>query len=78
MDNLSGDLYGVMDIPGYPNKIIPTTALMNNYAFWAVIGAYVQAMERRGDVPYFWMSHHVPGGVEYNKSIREAFLKRGY
>lgn len=78
LDNLSGDLYGVLDIPGYPNKIIPTTALMNNYAFWAIVGAYVQAMERRGEVPYFWMSHHVPGGIEYNKSIREAFLKRGY
>jgi hypothetical protein len=77
-DNLSGDVYGVLDIPGYQNKIIPTTTMMNNYAFWAVVGAYVQAMESRGVAPYYWMSFHVPGGREYDESIRDAFLKRGY
>ena len=78
LDNLSGDVYGVLDIPGYPNRIIPTTTMMNNYAFWAVVGAYVQAMEKRGVAPYYWMSFHVPGGKEYDDSIRDAFLKRGY
>ena len=78
LDNMSGDLYGVLDIPGYPNKIIPTTAMMNNFAFWAVVGAYVQAMERRGVAPYYWMSFHVPGGKAYDDSIRPFFLKRGY
>ena len=78
LDNMSGDLYGVLDIPGYPNKIIPTATMMNNFAFWAVVGAYVQAMERRGVAPYYWMSFHVPGGKEYDDSIRPLFLKRGY
>lgn len=78
LDNLSGDRYGVLDVPGYPNKIIPTVTMMNNFAFWAVVGAYVQAMERRGVAPYYWMSFHVPGGREYDDSIREDFLKRGY
>jgi len=78
LDNFSGDHYGVLDIPGYPHKIIPTTPMMNNYAFWAVVGAYVQAMERRGVAPYYWMSFHVPGGKEYDMSIRPLFLKRGY
>ena len=78
LDNLSGDIYGVLDMPGYPNKIIPTTTMMNNFAFWAIVGAYVQAMERRNEAPYYWMSYHVPGGREYDESIREAFLKRGY
>jgi len=78
LDNLSGDLHGVLDIPGYPHAIIPTTTMMNNFAFWAVIGAYVQAMEQHGVAPYYWMSFHVPGGREYDNSIREDFLKRGY
>lgn len=78
LDNLSGDLYGVLDIPGYPNKIIPTTAMMNNFAFWAVVGSYVQAMEQRGVAPYYWMSFHVPGGKAYDDSIRPLFLERGY
>ncbi|MBN1291338.1 MAG: hypothetical protein JXB48_05815 [Candidatus Latescibacteria bacterium] len=78
LDNLSGDVYGVLDIPGYPNKIIPTTTMMNNFAFWAVVGGYVQAMEKRGEAPYYWMSYHVPGGREYDESIRDDFLKRGY
>jgi len=52
--------------------------MMNNYAFWAVVGAYVQAMERQGVAPYYWMSYHVPGGRAYDDSIRGYFLKRGY
>ena len=78
LDNLSGDVHGVLDIPGYDTKIIPTVTMMNNYAFWAVVGAYVQAMESRGEAPYFWMSYHVPGGPEYDESIRDRFLERGY
>ncbi|MFC1551968.1 hypothetical protein ACFL6P_05310 [Candidatus Latescibacterota bacterium] len=77
-DNLSGDRYGVLDIPGYETSIIPTATMMNNFAFWAVVGAYVQEMERRDAAPYYWMSYHVPGGKEYDESIRDDFLKRGY
>jgi len=77
-DNLSGDVYGVLDIPGYDHKVIPTTTMMNNYAFWAIVGGYVQAMEKRGEAPYYWMSYHVPGGKEYDESIRPLFLERGY
>ncbi|MCE5250777.1 hypothetical protein LLG96_11215 [bacterium] len=78
IDSLSGDKYGVLAIPGYPDKIIPTMAMMNNYAYWSIIGAYVQAMESRGVAPYYWMSWHVPGGKAYDDSIHTHFLKRGY
>ncbi len=77
-DNLSGDVHGVLDLPGYDTKVIPTTTMMNNYAFWAIVGGYVQAMESRGEAPYYWMSYHVPGGKEYDESIRPKFLERGY
>jgi uncharacterized phosphosugar-binding protein len=78
LDNLSGDRDGVLSIPGYERKIIPTTALMNNYAYWALVASYVQVMERRGKAPYYWMSWHVPGGKAYDDSIHADFLKRGY
>lgn len=78
LDNLSGDADGIFSMPGYDRKIIPTTTMMNNYAFWALVGAYVQAMESRGEAPYYWMSYHVPGGQEYDTSIRGKFLERGY
>lgn len=78
LDNLSGEKYGIFDLPGYPNRIIPTSTLMNNYAYWAVVGAYVQAMEKKSVAPYYWMSFHVPGGKAYDDSIRPYFLKRGY
>ena len=64
-DNLSGDMFGVVELPGYPTKMIPTTTMMNNYVFWALVGSYVAAMELRGEAPYYWMSLHVPGGKEY-------------
>ena len=84
LNNLSGDHDGVLSIPGYPAKIIPTVAPMNNYAFWSIIGAYVQSMEMRGEAPYYWMSWHVPyynaprRGHAYTDSIEPYFLKRGY
>jgi uncharacterized phosphosugar-binding protein len=78
LDNLSGDRDGVLSIPGYPAKIIPTVALMNNYAWWSLVGAYVQAMENRNIAPYYWMSWHVPHGKAYTDSIHPHFLKRGY
>ena len=77
-DNLSGDHYGIFTVKGYPHKIIPTTVMMNNFAYWALTGAYVQAMEKRGIAPYYWMSFHVPGGKEYDDSIRPLYEKRGY
>jgi uncharacterized phosphosugar-binding protein len=77
-DNLSGDVYGVFRVKGYKDKIIPTQVMMNNYIYWALTGAYVQSMESRGIAPYYWMSFHVPGGKEYDDSIRPLFLKRGY
>ena len=78
LDSMSGDKYGVFDIPGYKDKIIPTMAMMNNYAFWAILGAYVENMEKHGVAPYYWMSWHVPGGKAYDDSIHALFLERGY
>jgi hypothetical protein len=78
LDNLSGDNDGVLDIPGYDSKIIPTVAPMNNYAYWAILGAYVEALENRDVAPYYWMSWHVPGGKAYTDSIHVHFLERGY
>jgi len=77
-DTLSGDKWGVLSMPGYDTKIIPTMAMMNNYAFWAIVGSYVQAMEARGVAPYYWMSWHVPGGKAYTDSIHPLFMERGY
>ena len=41
-DNLSGDVWGVLECEGYETKIIPTTTMMNNYIHWALTGEYVQ------------------------------------
>jgi len=62
IDNHSGDDAGVLAVDGYDAKIIPTAGMMNNYAHWAVIGAYVQAMEARDVGIHYWKSNHVPGG----------------
>ena len=77
-DNLSGDVWGVLSVAGYESKIIPTTGMMNNYIFWAIVGAYVQALEARGEAPYYWMSLHVPGGKEYDDRVMPHFQARGW
>ena len=51
-DNMSGDVWGVLAVDGYATDIIPTTTIMNNYVFWALVGAYVQALEARDEAPY--------------------------
>lgn len=77
-DNMSGDVWGVLTVDGYATKIIPTTTIMNNYVFWALVGAYVQALEERGEAPYYWMSLHVPGGQEYDDAVMPFFKARGW
>lgn len=77
-DNLSGDVHGVLSVAGYDTKIIPTTTLMNNYMHWALVGAYVQALESRGEAPYYWMSLHVPGGQEYDDAVLPHAQERGW
>eukprot|EP01052_Picozoa_sp_SAG31_P051459 SAG31_NODE_12224_length_957_cov_1.494172_2_plen_177_part_00 len=77
-DNLSGDVFGVLKVEGYETKMIPTTTMMNNYIFWALVGSYVTAMEAKGEAPYYWMSYHVPGGMEYDTQVRPHFERRGY
>ena len=77
-DNLSGDVHGVLSVAGYETKIIPTTTLMNNYMHWALVGAYVQALESRGEAPYYWMSLHVPGGQEYDDAVLPHAQERGW
>ena len=32
-------MWGVLEVPGYDHKIIPTATMMNNYIFWALVGA---------------------------------------
>ena len=71
-------MWGVLEVPGYDHKIIPTATIMNNYIFWALVGAYVEAMEARGEAPYYWMSFHVPGGAEYDNVVLPHFRARGW
>ena len=56
-DNMSGDVWGVLAVDGYATNIIPTTTIMNNYVFWALVGAYVQALEARDEAPYLLLLH---------------------
>ena len=72
------DVHGVLSVRGYGTKIIPTTTLMNNYMHWALVGAYVQALESRGEAPYYWMSLHVPGGQEYDDAVLPHAQERGW
>jgi hypothetical protein len=44
LNNQSGDVGGVLVVPGYERKVIPTLGLMNNYSYWAVVGCETRSL----------------------------------
>jgi uncharacterized phosphosugar-binding protein len=78
IDNLCPEGGGLLDIPGYPEKVGTVGGIMNNMLMWIFTGQFVDEMVRRGWVPWFWMGGYTVGGTAYNKAMEPFFRKRGY
>ena len=78
IDNLCPEGGGLLQIPGFPEKVGAAGGIVNNMLMWIFTGQFVDEMVRRGWIPWFWMGGHSVGGSAYNKAMEPFFRKRGY
>jgi uncharacterized phosphosugar-binding protein len=78
IDNLSPEGGGLLQIPGFPEKVGTVGGIMNNILMWIFTGQFVDEMVRRGWIPWFWIGGYTVGGSSYNKAVEQFFLKQGF
>jgi len=78
IDNLSREGGGLLQIPGFPEKIAAVGGILNNVLMWIFTAQFVDFMTRRGFVPWFWMGYYLQGGKEYDDAVKPFFLRQGF
>jgi uncharacterized phosphosugar-binding protein len=58
--------------------IAPASGVLNTAILWAVIAAYIEAMEKRGKPPHVWMSIKRPGAKDFNDAALAATREAGF
>ncbi len=76
--NLSPEGGGLLEIPGFKEKVGTAGGVMNNFLMWIFTAQFIDEMVRRGWVPWFWMGGYTVGGSEYNKGMDQFFKKQGF
>jgi len=66
------DTYGIFAIPGFEQKVCPTSGVILNQLFWVTVMEIVeQFMERTGgDIPGAFFSWAIKGGRRHNSQLR--------
>ncbi len=78
IDNYCPEGGGLLDIPGYSEKIATASSILSNVLMWIFTGQMVDEMTRRGTVPWFWMGYYLKGGAEYDDAVRPLFMRQGF
>jgi uncharacterized phosphosugar-binding protein len=58
--------------------IAPASGVLNTAILWAVIAAYIEAMEKRRKPPHVWMSIKRPGAKDFNDAALAATREAGF
>jgi uncharacterized phosphosugar-binding protein len=77
-DNLSPEGGGLLEIPGYTEKIATVGGILNNTIMWVFTAQMIDEMVRRGWIPWFWMGFYTVGGEEYDKAVKIYFQRQGF
>lgn len=73
------DTYGLFALPGFEQRICPTSGAVVNQIFWATCMEITeQIIARTGNVPAFHTSAAVKGGLEVSRRVQEIYKERGY
>ncbi|MHB9027413.1 MAG: phosphoheptose isomerase family protein, partial [Candidatus Latescibacterota bacterium] len=73
------DTYGLFAVPGFDQKVCPTSGPVMNQAYWALQMEIAEEIIRRtGNVPGINMSAAIKGGNEHNAIVRRRLAVRGY
>ena len=77
-NNYSDESAGVLQIPGYDEKICPLSGITGNVIHWMLMAAWTDHMARRGEMPYYYQGFHERDGQAYDKLAEPLYLERGY
>jgi uncharacterized phosphosugar-binding protein len=74
------DTYGMFAIPGFEQKICPTSGVLLDQIFWATCMEFVEQMIQHtgGNVPGVFSSTAIKYGREYNNRMSQISIARGY
>jgi len=73
------DTYGLYAIPGFDQKVCPTSGPVMNQVYWALQMEVAEEIIRRtGNIPAILLSGALKGGNEHNAIGRRRFEARGY
>ena len=73
------DTYGLFAIPGYKQKICPTSGVLINQMYWAAVMEFAeQFIEQTGNVPAVYYSAALKGGMEHYFRMQEVSKEQGY
>lgn len=66
----------VVSFEKVPQKVCPTSSMVNFFALNCLVAATVEELVRRGVEPPIWTSSNIPGGDEANRKHFEKYGKR--
>ncbi|MFC1528683.1 hypothetical protein ACFL5B_02110 [Candidatus Latescibacterota bacterium] len=73
------DTYGLYAVPGFKQKVCPTSGAVQNQIFWATCMEIVEEIIRRtGNVPGVFWSAAIRHGTEHMYRVQELYRERGY
>jgi len=73
------DTYGLFAVPGFEQKISPTSGVLLNQMFWAACMEIAEEILRRtGNAPGILFSSALKEGGTHNRYMVEQYNERGY
>ncbi len=74
------DTYGLFAVPGFDQRICPTSGVVADHLYWVTMMETVQQYIERtgGDVPGAYYSAALKGGMEHMYRMLEDYRERGY
>jgi uncharacterized phosphosugar-binding protein len=78
IDNHCPEGGGLVEVPGYAERIGAAGGILNNILAWCFTAQMVDEMVRRGWVPWFWMGFYLRGGKEYDEAVGPLFQRQGF
>ncbi len=77
-NSYSPESWGVVNIGGRGRKVCPTSGVIGDLVMWLIFAAWLEEMERRGNMPYFWQGFFMKNGRENNDRLLPYYRQRGY
>ena len=73
------DTYGLFAIPGFEQKVCPTSGVVMNQIFWAIcLDIAEKIIKRTGNVPGVYLSGAINGGIDHLRKVNSLYAERGY